>query len=186
VEILVESTLRSTLIAACFALVLASLRIGSAATRHGWWTALVIVMLALPIVIASGRPWTSVALAVYAIGLVVFGGRLVVGTWRARALANHATLVQGRLTSEALSTPVTTGFVSPRVILPAGWPTWPSERLRAILVHESEHVRRRDTLVQWLALLNRSVFWFHPLAWWLQTHVKELAEVSSRRRGDLG
>ena len=220
-EILLESTLRSTLIAACFALVLASVRIGSAAARHRWWTALVLIMLALPIVTAwgprwrleivprptaimppisevllpaiastdiglplsmplsapvSGWSWASTALVVYALGLVVFGGRLVVGTWRARALANHATLVQGRLTSEALSTPVTTGFVSPRVILPAGWPTWPSERLRAILAHESEHVRRHDTLVQWLALLNRSVFWFHPLAWWLQTSVKELAE----------
>lgn len=37
-----------------------------------------------------------------------------------------------------------------------------------MLTHEREHVRRRDPLVRWLALLNRCVFWFHPLAWWLE------------------
>lgn len=35
---------------------------------------------------------------------------------------------------------------------------------------------RRDPLVQWLALLNRAVFWFHPLAWWLERHLGSLAE----------
>ena len=38
------------------------------------------------------------------------------------------------------------------------------------------HVRRRDSLVQWLALLNRAVFWFHPVAWWLERHLSALAE----------
>jgi hypothetical protein len=62
------------------------------------------------------------------------------------------------------------------VILPTAWPTWPQNRLDAILAHEGEHVRRRDPLVQWLALLNRALFWFHPLAWWLQRHIARLAE----------
>jgi TonB family protein len=30
--------------------------------------------------------------------------------------------------------------------------------------------------VQWLALLNRAVFWFHPLAWWLEFRLSALAE----------
>src|SRR5262249_9229223 len=36
--------------------------------------------------------------------------------------------------------------------------------------------RRRDPLVQWIALLNRAVFWFHPLAWWLDRELSLLAE----------
>src|SRR5512140_2695582 len=36
--------------------------------------------------------------------------------------------------------------------------------------------RRRDPLVEWLALLNRAVFWFHPLAWWLERKLSALAE----------
>ena len=41
---------------------------------------------------------------------------------------------------------------------------------------KSEHVRRRHPLVQWLALLNRALFWFHPVAWWLERHLSVLAE----------
>jgi hypothetical protein len=31
-------------------------------------------------------------------------------------------------------------------------------------------------LIAFLVLLNRAVFWFHPLAWWLPRHVSRLAE----------
>jgi TonB family protein len=44
------------------------------------------------------------------------------------------------------------------------------------LTHEGEHARRRDPLAQWLALLNRAIFWFHPLAWWLEFQLSALAE----------
>ena len=46
----------------------------------------------------------------------------------------------------------------------------------AVLAHEGEHVRRRDPLFQSLALLNRAIFWFHPLAWWLERRLSGLAE----------
>src|SRR6185295_17299081 len=44
------------------------------------------------------------------------------------------------------------------------------------LTHEGGHVRRRDPLVQWLALVNRALFWFHPLSWWLERKLSVLAE----------
>jgi TonB family protein len=62
------------------------------------------------------------------------------------------------------------------VILPECWRRWPQAQLNAVLTHEGEHARRRDPLVQWLALLNRAVFWFHPLAWWLDLRLSALAE----------
>ena len=37
-------------------------------------------------------------------------------------------------------------------------------------------MRRRDPLIQSVALLNRAVFWFHPLAWWLERELSGLAE----------
>ncbi len=45
-----------------------------------------------------------------------------------------------------------------------------------MLTHEQAHARRRDPLFQWLALFNRAVFWFHPLAWWLERKLSALAE----------
>lgn len=62
------------------------------------------------------------------------------------------------------------------VILPEHWRQWPQAQLDAVLTHEHEHARRRDPLVQWLALLNRALFWFHPVAWWLERHLSALAE----------
>ena len=73
--------------------------------------------------------------------------------------------------------PVTVGWLTPTVILPEVWQRWQLARAgRVVLTHEDEHARRRDPLVQWLALLNRAVFWFHPLAWWLERRISALAE----------
>ncbi len=122
--------------------------------------------------------WTGsrIASLVYVAGLSVLIFRLLLGTWQAVALRRRATVIQDRLTSSDYATPVTTGVWAPRVILPATWPNWSPEHLAAVLAHEAEHVRRRDPLVQWLALLSRAVFWFNPTAWWVPRHLSTLAE----------
>jgi beta-lactamase regulating signal transducer with metallopeptidase domain len=71
---------------------------------------------------------------------------------------------------------VTVGFLHPTVIFPEHWRQWSQAQLDAVLTHECAHVRRRDSLVQWLALLNRALFWFHTVAWWLERHISALAE----------
>jgi tetratricopeptide (TPR) repeat protein len=53
---------------------------------------------------------------------------------------------------------------------------WDEKRLSSVLIHEQEHVRRCDPLVEWLTLVNRSIYWFHPLSWWLRRHLNILAE----------
>ena len=78
--------------------------------------------------------------------------------------------------SSAVATPLTTGILSPVVILPDNWREWPEEKLRAVLAHEFAHVGRRDPLVALVACLNRAVFWFHPLAWWLARTLAASAE----------
>jgi beta-lactamase regulating signal transducer with metallopeptidase domain len=60
---------------------------------------------------------------------------------------------------------MTIGLLAPAVILPPDWSDWDPAELSAVLAHEEEHARRRDTLVAAIALVNRAIFWFHPLAW---------------------
>ena len=102
--------------------------------------------------------------------------RLILGTMEANRLRRRAVMMAGRLTSTRCATPITVGWFRPSLILPEGWEQWPSAKLAAVLTHEAAHARRHDPLVQWLALFNRAVFWFHPLAWWLERRLSTLAE----------
>lgn len=40
--------------------------------------------------------------------------------------------------------------------------------LEAVLAHELAHVRRRDNLTAAVVRVVTSVFWFHPLLWWME------------------
>ena len=125
---------------------------------------------------AGSFGWTAGIATVYLLGLSVLLGRLLMGTMRANTLARQATDDCGRLTNASCRAPIAVGFFRPRVILPEYWRKWPEGQLNAVLTHEQEHVRRRDPLFQWLALLNRAIFWFHPVAWWLERRVSSFAE----------
>lgn len=42
------------------------------------------------------------------------------------------------------------------------------EHLAAIMLHEVTHVRHRDNLIAALHMVVETVFWFHPLVWWME------------------
>ena len=120
--------------------------------------------------------WRTALAIVYLVGALVLLMRLALGTVRSRALVHGAVHREGHWTSSSCTTPITVGLLRPTVILPECWRSWPPAQLNAVLTHESEHARRHDPLAQWLALLNRAIFWFHPLAWWLERRLSALAE----------
>ena len=123
------------------------------------------------------RPdWRQIALGVYLAGIAVMLVRLMRGTRQVRSMVRGASAGDGFVTSPLCAAPVTIGWLRPVLLLPESWRTWSTAKLEAVLIHEREHVRRRDSLVQWLALLNRCLFWFHPLAWWLERKLAALAE----------
>jgi TonB family protein len=123
--------------------------------------------------------WQLILVSVYLLGLVLLIFRLVTGAVRARRLLRSAVLQEGVRTSHLCFSPVTVGLFRPAVILPEGWQRWPQAQIAAVLTHEKEHARRRDSLVQCLALLNRALFWFHPVSWWLERNLAALAEEVS-------
>jgi TonB family protein len=120
--------------------------------------------------------WQRCLAGIYLLGFCALLARLAIGTVRAQMLLRRAVKCDGRLTSDLCAAPVTVGWLHPTVVLPEEWRRWPRAQLSAVLAHEGEHARWRDPLVQWLALLNRAIFWFHPLAWWLERRLSGLAE----------
>jgi TonB family protein len=128
---------------------------------------------AAPVHQSRSFPW----ILVYAAGVLVYSGRLVYGYALTRRLLSDATRVMYLddviYESSQISVPITIGD---KIILPGEWHTWHPEKLEAVLVHERTHVRRADWAIAAMAAVNRCVFWFHPLAWWLEARLRTLAE----------
>jgi hypothetical protein len=120
--------------------------------------------------------WKLLLESVYLIGAFTLLTRLLIGTISARRLAGRSQVQKGFLTSSSCATPITLGVFRPVTILPESWLEWSSQKLDMVLAHEREHARRRDPLVRWIALLNRAVFWFHPVSWWIERHLSFLSE----------
>ena len=145
--------------------------------------------------------WPMALAAIYLAGVVASLARLL-WAWRTcRCLVDHSQLVRDpdaqalvadlaaahgmewplpQLRSSAsVIVPMTAGFSDPVILLPVNWQLWDAWKLRAVLAHELAHIRRGDWLVTVAASVNRCLFWFHPLAWWLERHLSALAEQAS-------
>ena len=119
----------------------------------------------------SRTPWL---LWLWAAGMFAAAARFAIGAartaWMARRAErwSHAEALAGLpvLLSDRTPVPLAWGLHKPLVLLPAKARDWPEERLRAVLMHEGEHVRRHDLAAQMLAQAACALYWFHPLAWW--------------------
>jgi TonB family protein len=118
--------------------------------------------------------WPEAFAMVYALAGLILLCRLAVSYLFTRRLLRAAQPVEGDLyESSWISVPMTAGR---KILLPADWRDWDAAKLDAVLAHERTHVRRADWAIALAAGVNRSVFWFHPLAWWLERHLAGLAE----------
>ncbi|MBI1849639.1 MAG: hypothetical protein HYR85_04790 [Planctomycetes bacterium] len=61
--------------------------------------------------------------------------------------------------------PMAFGGRTATVLLPHDAESWPTDRLRTVILHELAHVRRRDGVTLLLARAASAIFWFHPLVW---------------------
>src|SRR5271156_1030055 len=79
--------------------------------------------------------------------------------------------------SPGLLEPGVVGLFHPILLLPTGI----AERLqppqlKAVLAHELCHARRRDNLTSAVHMIVETVFWFHPLVWWIGARLVEERE----------
>jgi ankyrin repeat protein/beta-lactamase regulating signal transducer with metallopeptidase domain len=83
------------------------------------------------------------------------------------------------LLHEEIPAPLTFGIWRPAIILPTDAQGWKEADLRRALVHELEHVRRGDWLIQLWARALCAFYWFHPLVWVAWRRLRLEAERSS-------
>lgn len=64
--------------------------------------------------------------------------------------------------SDRIETPFVTGFLKPRIYLPAF--LGPREQ-EYVLFHEQVHIKRKDYLVKNIAFLLTALYWYNPFVW---------------------
>ena len=82
------------------------------------------------------------------------------------------------LESFDVASPCTWGFVKPVLVLPVAAERWSEEQRRCALVHELDHIRRRDYSSAAIARLARALHWYNPLIWYAAEQIRKLQECA--------
>ena len=127
--------------------------------------------------------WRTVGSAIYGVITAALLLRLLGGVMLTWTLCRSATPIREDWTagrdvraSARVNMPVT--FLS-TILVPTNYTSWDAVERRAVFAHESSHISQGDFYVLLLASINRAVFWFSPVAWWLQSQLAYLAETRS-------
>jgi beta-lactamase regulating signal transducer with metallopeptidase domain len=136
----------------------AATTIAEATTPHIEW---------LPIV------WASIATLLFA-RWIALRTRTVAAALRDAAPASEretkivrsARVNVGVVRSPMCEAPAVLRIFEPVIVLPShGCDALDDDELRAVVLHECAHVRRRDNLATIVQALATSLLWFHPLVW---------------------
>ena len=158
-------------------------------TPRNFETPVPFVEAALPVasrVVDNAAPGLSL-LPVILIGLWLCGvgvGLLVWSRqWRdLRAVKRSAKRVElgvgiPVMSSSARLEPGVFGILKPVLLLPAGITEHLTrEQLETVVAHELCHVSRRDNLTAAIHMAVETMFWFHPLLWWIRARLIEERE----------
>jgi len=124
--------------------------------------------------IATASPlWPQAMLTIWAAGVFLLLMRWLRSWLTLRAAVRSAARLHidapiPILSSHIANEPGIFGVFRPVLLLPHGITNnLTTEELDAILAHELAHVRRRDNLTAALHMLVETIFWFHPLVWWI-------------------
>jgi len=169
----------------------------SAGSQLGWRTAppasMVIDEIAAPFAspvavmapaaaASQPNPFPAVLLAVWLAGVLV-GIVIWTRSWRRIGAAQRAARpLPLHLPIPAMSSPTRMepgifGIRRPVLLLPEGiTDRLTAPQLDAVLAHELCHARRQDNLTGAIHMVVETIFWFHPLVWWIRARLVEERE----------
>ncbi|NMM62934.1 BlaR1 family beta-lactam sensor/signal transducer [Clostridium sp. P21] len=81
--------------------------------------------------------------------------------------------------SSLVETPITFGLFTPHIVLPANVISQLSENdIKYILLHELNHYKNKDILVNYTMLIFQALYWFNPLIWFLFNEMRIDREIA--------
>jgi bla regulator protein BlaR1 len=110
---------------------------------------------------------------VWALGFLGISGAWWIRWWRIRDAVHAGLRLPLEIPVPAICSPVLVepaifGVVRPVLLLPEGvFHRLTPAQLDSIVAHELCHVRHRDNFVAAVHMFVETVFWFHPVVWWV-------------------
>lgn len=81
--------------------------------------------------------------------------------------------------SDAITVPITIGFLKPLIIIPAAYINNISEEeAEAILLHEFAHIKRQDYFFNIVLIIMETLLFFNPFVWLISKHLKTERELA--------
>jgi Mg-chelatase subunit ChlD len=124
--------------------------------------------------------WRTTLTGIYLVVSLLLFFRLVFGCWGLHTILRGSKpiprLGPDLFESTLVVVPGSVGCFRARILLPRGWGDWDTAKLGAVLAHERAHIQRHDWLTHLASHVNVCIFWFHPLAWWIERELARLAE----------
>lgn len=136
----------------------------------------------------SEFPIDEIVTGVYLLGIAVLGLRWLLSWNRVNSIATQSQQVSGLgeglarvlyADDSSFHAPVTFGLHKPTILLPSDAGEWSEDRMRAVMLHEAAHIRRRDWFWQCLADFACLILWFNPALWALSAQLRGTAEESA-------
>jgi bla regulator protein blaR1 len=128
------------------------------------------------------NPLAAILFGIWACGFIGISISWWIRWRRITAAVRAGSALQLRLPIRAVSSP---SFLEPGIfgvfqqvlLLPEGiFEHLTPEQWKAVVAHELCHVRRRDNLIGLMQMFVETVFWFHPLTWWIGKRIFEERE----------
>jgi uncharacterized protein (TIGR03435 family) len=139
-------------------------------------------MAVAPATMAHHSHLPQILLSIWACGILVLAYSWARNWWRLRAAVRAASPFAMQagvpvLSSSSLIEPGIFGVFKPVMMMPKGiTDRLSSAQMQAIVAHEMCHVRRRDNLTFALHMIVETIFWFHPLVWFIRARLIEERE----------
>jgi beta-lactamase regulating signal transducer with metallopeptidase domain len=93
-----------------------------------------------------------------------------------RRLTRLKSRVSVKVTGNSMS-PAVCGLFHPVILVPQSLAErFSDEQLRAVLLHEAFHLRRKDVWVNCVQALVQIVYWWHPLVWLANARIRRVRE----------
>lgn len=133
---------------------------------------------------------------VWLIGVVVAVVSLFLMYWKSQSELRFAILIKNNsfldkwlaehklkrpitiLQSDRITSPITVGYLRPRIIIPTTMDIEDTKLLQYVLTHEYYHIRRFDAVSKLVVAFTLCLHWFNPMIWIMVTLINRDLEIT--------